>query len=113
MTYSLIGLAASAAAAYALRNKSGKMMRAFQHQNMNIHQPVAAGLTEFAKEFVTGMNGMKPHAEKNSHPVPASATSSYSNELISQIGSTAKASGNEQKLEELTEKLIDSNLKTR
>lgn len=62
MTYSLFGIAASAAAAYALRNRMGGMRRFFQNTNIAggmksaFQQASAANLAEFAKELSPGIN---------------------------------------------------------
>ena len=132
MTFSLMGLVASAAAAYAFRNNKGKKGSFFQNTHISkrmqtvFQRPLAAGVTEFAKEFSSEMSGMmksartSPTNEITRHiksdstlsTSSASATNPESKELITQIGMTAKMTGNDHQLDELATKLIESNLKT-
>lgn len=132
MTLSLMGLVASAAAAYAFSNKKGRAGSFFQSKDISnglksaFPTPLAAGMTEFAKEFASEMSGMTkpertaPTSEITSQRKPdsnlitssASATSPESNELINQIGSVAKTTGDDHQLDGLATKLIQSNLNT-
>lgn len=127
MTYSLAGIVASAAAAYMLRNRRGGIGQLFQNTNMKnnlqsaFNKPMATGLTEFAKEFTSGLNNMNDRGHSGNvqgfgksnsqvNTTGASATSPVSNELITQIGATVNQPGNEQKVDELANKLIKTNL---
>ena len=117
MAFSLMGIAASAAAAYLLRNKRNGSGQLFQNTDMkngfqsNFNKPLASGLTEFAKEFTAGLNNMNEGSPKrSSNTTAASATNPESNELITQIGAMAKQEGNEQKADELANQQINKNL---
>lgn len=112
MAYSLMGVAVSAAAAYLFKNRMGGMGQLFQNTNMQkgFNRPVSAGLTEFAKEITSGMD-----AKNGSHPggtgfQATNSTSPESSQIINQIASTAKETGNGQQLDELANKLIKTNL---
>jgi len=112
MAYSLMGVAVSAAAAYLFKNRMGGMGQLFQNTNMQkgFNRPVSAGLTEFAKEITSGLDG-----KNGSHPggtgfQATNSTSPESSQIINQIASTAKETGNGQQLDELANKLIKTNL---
>jgi hypothetical protein len=113
MTYSLMGVAVSAAAAYLFKNRMGGMRQLFQSTNMQngFNRPVSAGLTEFAKEITSGLDRRK----SGSHPGGSgfhatNSTSPESSQIINQIASTAKETGNGQQVDELANKLIKTNL---
>lgn len=111
MTYSMMGVLASAAAAFVFRNRMGNGMRQlFQNTNARtaFNKPMAAGITEFAKEITSGMN-----SKSNNPPSGYRSTSSNnpeSSQMISQIASTAKEEGNSQQVNQLTNQLIKRNL---
>lgn len=111
MSYSLMGVAVSAAAAYLFRNRMGGMRQLFQNSNMDsgFNRPVSPALTEFAKEL-TG--GMKNEASTNNGTGyhSASSTNPETSQIISQIASTVKETGNDEQLDQLANKLIQKNV---
>jgi hypothetical protein len=117
MTYSLMGVAASAAAAYLFRNQMGGMRQLFQNSNLqSAYQKPAAGITEFAKELTSGITQMNndPQGQVNTQKSGFHATSSTnpeSSQIISQIASTVKQTGNGQQADQLASKLIQANVK--
>lgn len=113
MTYSLMGVAMSAAAAYLFKNRMGGMRQLFQNTNKQsgFNRPITAGLTEFAKEITSGMdNKMKGSTSGGSGFHSTSSTSPESSQIINQMASTVKQTGNGQQIDELANKLIKSNL---
>jgi hypothetical protein len=115
MGYSLMGVAVSAAAAYLFRNRMGGMRQLFQNSNMSTgyNRPVTAGLTEFARELTDGMNGKSHNSEGStggSGYHSASSTNPESSEIINQIASSVKETGNGQQADQLANKLIQKNL---
>ncbi len=112
MTYSIMGVVASAAAAYAFRNRKGDGMRQlFQNTSTgnSFNRPVSAGLTEFAKEITSGMADTQS-TNKSSGYHATSSTNPESSQLISQIASAAKQEGNSQQVDQMTDKLIKRNI---
>lgn len=108
MTYSIVGVAVSAAAAFLFRNRMGDGMRQlFQNSNAgtSLNKPMASGITEFAKEITSGMDTTKTtgfHSTTTTNP--------ESSQMISQIASVAKDTGNSQQLDNLANQLIKRNL---
>lgn len=110
MAYSLMGVVASAAAAYVFRNRMGGMRQLFQNSNTQtaFNKPMAAGITEFAKEITSGLSD---GASKNGSGLHStSSTNPGSGQIISQIASAAKSTSNPQQVDELANKLIKTNL---
>ncbi|RSD25529.1 hypothetical protein [Mesobacillus subterraneus] len=110
MTYSLMGVAASAAAAYLLRNRMGGMRQLFQNSNMGatFNKPMAAGITEFAKEITSGLTPNATHQQAGNHAT--NSTNPESSQIINQIASAAKQSGEGQQVDQLANQLIKKNL---
>ncbi|CAM4023989.1 hypothetical protein [Mesobacillus thioparans] len=110
MTYSIMGVVASAAAAYAFRNRDG-MRQLFQNTSTgnSFNRPVSAGLTEFAKEITSGMADTQS-TNKSSGYHATSSTNPESSQLISQIASAAKQEGNSGQVDQMTDKLIKRNI---
>lgn len=108
MAYSLMGVAASAAAAFIFRNQMGGMRQLFQKSNMqtSFNKPMAAGITEFAKEITSGLDAKSKTTGFHS----TSSTNPESSQIINQIASTVKETSNGQQVDELTNKLIKHNL---
>jgi hypothetical protein len=108
MTFSLMGVAASAVAAYLFRNRMGGMRQLFQNTNMQpaYNKPLASGITEFAKEITSGLDAKSKTTGFHS----TSSTNPESSQIINQIASTVKETGNGQQVDELTNKLIKHNL---
>ena len=112
MTFSVMGVVASAAAAFAFRNSMGNGMRQlFQNTSTgnSQNQPISAGLTEFAKEITSGMtNSQKTNNTSVDHA--QNATDPESSNMINQIAAAAKQEGNWQKVDQMTAQLIKRNL---
>ncbi|MBT2661142.1 hypothetical protein [Bacillus sp. ISL-45] len=111
MTYSIMGVVASAAAAYLFRNRMGDGMRQlFQNSNAGtaFNKPMAAGITEFAKEFTSGLDTNK--ANKTTGFQSATSTNPESSQMINQIASAAQEAGNSQQVDHLANQLIKRNL---
>lgn len=111
MTYSVMGVAASAAAAYMFRNRMGNgMKQLFQNTNRGtkFNKPMASGITEFAKEITSGL-GSKNTNNNNQGIHSTSSTNPENSQIISQIASATKETGNSQQVEQLTEQLIKRN----
>ncbi|WP_052442150.1 hypothetical protein [Mesobacillus selenatarsenatis] len=111
MTYSIVGVVASAAAAFLFRNRMGDGMRQlFQNSNAGtaFNKPVAAGLTEFAKEITSGLNTGKSSPSNGFHST--TSTNPESSQMINQIASAAKETGNSQQVDHLANQLIKRNL---
>lgn len=111
MTYSIVGVAASAAAAFLFRNRMGDGMRQlFQNSNAgtSFNKPMASGITEFAKEITSGMDTTKTNKTTGFHST--TSTNPESSQMISQIASVAKDTGNSQQLDNLANQLIKRNL---
>ncbi|MBT2681055.1 hypothetical protein J7E38_18860 [Bacillus sp. ISL-35] len=110
MTFSIMGVVASAAAAFAFRNRMGDgMKQLFQNTSTgnSFNRPVSAGLTEFAKEITSGMTDSQT---TNTNSGYHAATNPESSQLISQIASAAKQEGNSQQVDQMAEQLIKRNL---
>ncbi|MBS8264366.1 hypothetical protein DYI25_07955 [Mesobacillus boroniphilus] len=111
MTYSIMGVVASAAAAFMFRNRMGDGMRQlFQNSNAGtaFNKPVAAGITEFAKEITSGLDTNKTN--KTTGIQSTTSTNPESNQMINQIASAAKETGNSQQVDNLANQLIKRNL---
>lgn len=111
MTYSIMGVVASAAAAFMFRNRMGDGMRQlFQSSNAGtaFNKPVAAGITEFAKEITSGLDTNKTNKTTGIHST--TSTNPESNQMINQIASAAKETGNSQQVDNLANQLIKRNL---
>lgn len=111
MTYSVMGVVASAAAAFAFRNRMGNGMRQlFQNTNASsaFNKPVAAGITEFAKEITSGLDMNKTNKTTGFHST--TSTNPESSQMINQIASAAKETGNNQQVDHLANQLIKRNL---
>lgn len=113
MTYSLMGVAVSAAAAYLFKNRMGGMRQLFQNNNSQagFNRPISPGLTEFAKEITSGMETKKNGSSAGGSGFHSTtSTSPESSQIINQIASTVKETGNGQGIDELANKLIKNNL---
>jgi hypothetical protein len=111
MTYSIMGVVASAAAAFIFRNRMGDGMRQlFQNSNAGtaFNKPVAAGITEFAKEITSGLDTNKTNKTTDFHST--TSTNPESTQMINQIASAAKETGNSQQVDNLANQLIKRNL---
>jgi len=111
MTFSIMGVVASAAAAFIFRNRMGNGMRQlFQNTNTSsaFNKPVAAGITEFAKEITSGLDTNKTNKTTGFHST--SSTNPESSQMINQIASAAKETGNSQQVDHLANQLIKRNL---
>ncbi|MGV2938774.1 hypothetical protein AB5I83_04225 [Mesobacillus sp. LC4] len=111
MTYSIIGVVASAAAAFIVRNRNGNGMRQlFQNSNAasTFNKPMAAGITEFAKEITSGLDTNKTKSTTGFHS--STSTNPESSQMINQIASAAKEPGNSQQVDQLANQLIKRNL---
>lgn len=111
MTYSIMGVVASAAAAFIFRNQMGNGMRQlFQNTNASsaFNKPVAAGITEFAKEITSGLDMNKTNQTTGFHST--TSTNPESSQMINQIASAAKETGNSQQVDHLANQLIKRNL---
>jgi hypothetical protein len=110
MTYSIMGVVASAAAAFAFRNRMGGMRQLFQNTSTgnSLNRAISPGLTEFAKEITSGMTDSKTNTNSGYHA--SSSTNPESSQLISQIASAAKQEGNSQQVDQAAEQLIKRNL---
>jgi gas vesicle protein len=111
MTFSVMGVVASAAAAFMFRNRMGNGMRQlFQKSNTGtaFNKPVTAGITEFAKEITSGLDINKTNKTTGFHST--TSTNPESSQMISQIASAAKESGNSQQVDQLANQLIKRNL---
>jgi len=111
MTFSIMGVVASAAAAFIFRNRMGNGMRQlFQNTNTSsaFNKPVAAGITEFAKEITSGLDTNKTNKSTGFHST--SSTNPESSQMINQIASAAKETGNSQQVDHLANQLIKRNL---
>ncbi|MCM3573984.1 MULTISPECIES: hypothetical protein [Mesobacillus] len=111
MTYSIMGVVASAAAAFIFRNQMGNGMRQlFQNTNASsaFNKPVAAGITEFAKEITSGLDMNKTNKTTGFHST--TSTNPESSQMINQIASAAKETGNSQQVDHLANQLIKRNL---
>jgi hypothetical protein len=111
MTYSIMGVVASAAAAFIFRNRMGDGMRQlFQNTNAStaFNKPVAAGLTEFAKEITSGLDTNKTN--KTTGFQSTTSTNPESSQMINQIATAAKETGNSQQVDNLANQLIKRNL---
>lgn len=111
MTYSIMGVVASAAAAYIFRNRMGDGMRQlFQNSNAGtaLNKPMASGITEFAKEITSGLDSNKTNHTTGFHST--TSTNPESSQMINQIASAAKETGNSQQVENLANQLIKRNL---
>jgi hypothetical protein len=112
MTYSIMGVVASAAAAFAFRNRMGDGMRQLFQNTSTGNSPnraISPGLTEFAKEITSGMTDSQT-TTTNSGYHASSSTNPESSQLISQIASAAKQEGNSQQVDQAAEQLIKRNL---
>lgn len=115
MTYSLMGVAASAAAAYLFKNRTD-VMKQF-NQASHLHQPYhrpSASLTEFAKEITSGITHNRKNVSVNTQSSgfhAASSTDPESSQMISQIASAVQHTGNGQEMDQLASKLIQTNVK--
>ncbi|WP_226641955.1 hypothetical protein [Mesobacillus subterraneus] len=111
MTYSIMGVVASAAAAFIFRNRNGNGMRQlFPNSNAGptFNKPMAAGITEFAKEITSGLDTNKTKSTTGFHST--TSTNPESSQMINQIASAAKEPGNSQQVEQLANQLIKRNL---
>lgn len=111
MTFSVMGVVASAAAAFMFRNRMGNGMRQlFQKSNTGtaFNKPVTAGITEFAKEITSSLDINKTNKTTGFHST--TSTNPESSQMISQIASAAKESGNSQQVDQLANQLIKRNL---
>ncbi|WP_079509266.1 hypothetical protein [Mesobacillus jeotgali] len=112
MTYSILGMVASAAAAFAFRNRMGDGMRQlFQNSNSGnmLNRPISSGLTEFAEEVTSGMmEGKTANHSTGYHST--SSTSPESSQIINQIASAVKQEGDSQQVNQMTDRLIKQNL---
>lgn len=111
MTYSIMGVVASAAAAFLFRNRMGDGMRhLFQNSSTGtaFNKPMAAGITEFAKEITSGLDMNKTEHSTGFHST--SSTNPESSQMINQIATAAKEPGNSQQVENLANQLIKRNL---
>jgi gas vesicle protein len=111
MTYSIMGVVASAAAALIFRNRMGDGMRQlFQNSNAGaaFNKPMAGGITEFAKEITSGLDSNKANSTTGFHST--TSTNPESSQMINQIASAAKETGNSQQVDQLANQLIKRNL---
>ncbi|WLR56899.1 hypothetical protein LC048_08545 [Mesobacillus subterraneus] len=111
ITYSVMGVVASAATAYIFRNRMGDgMKQLFQSSNAGkpFNNPVAAGITEFAKEITAGLDTNKTYSTTGFHST--TSTNPESSQMINQIASAAKETGNSQQVDHLSNQLIKRNL---
>lgn len=111
MTYSVMGVVASAAAAFVFRNRMGNGMRQlFQNSNRGtaFNKPMAAGITEFAKEITSGLDTNKTN--KTTGFNSTSSTNPENSQMINQIATVAKETGNSQQVDNLANQLVKRNL---
>lgn len=117
MTFSLVGLAASAAAAFALKNGRSGMRKFLQTNDLKggfksafNRRPTVANWTEFAREFASGINNFNGKYNANEKNHNHSSSRSESSELMNQLAMTASQPGKEQEVKELAEKFIKKNM---